>query len=166
MIIIGYQGIGKSTLCKEGNGFIDLESGNFWVEGVRDRNWAVVYANIAVHLCNQGYHVFTSSHKIVRDELRKHISDTVDIAVCYPMPSLKDVWCDKLKRRFQATGLEKDYKAWMNAQEMYDENIMDLSDEPLPMMHIPLYDMHYDLREEVMKRVKMVEKRRLLEDDV
>ena len=29
MIVIGYQGIGKSTL----KGYIDLESGNFWYNG-------------------------------------------------------------------------------------------------------------------------------------
>lgn len=33
MIIIGYQGIGKSTLAHEDNKYIDLESGNFWYQG-------------------------------------------------------------------------------------------------------------------------------------
>lgn len=36
MIIIGYQGIGKSTLAKNSLKYIDLESGNFWINGERD----------------------------------------------------------------------------------------------------------------------------------
>lgn len=35
MIVIGYQGIGKSTLANKDLRFIDLESGNFWVDGKR-----------------------------------------------------------------------------------------------------------------------------------
>jgi len=35
MIVIGYQGIGKSTLSKTNDKYIDLESGNFFVDGTR-----------------------------------------------------------------------------------------------------------------------------------
>ena len=50
MIIIGYQGIGKSTLAGKDNKFIDLESGNFWVNGERVENWYIPYCQIAEHL--------------------------------------------------------------------------------------------------------------------
>ena len=33
MIIIGYQGVGKSTLANKDDKFIDLESSSFWVKG-------------------------------------------------------------------------------------------------------------------------------------
>ena len=69
MIFVGYQGIGKSSIS--GNGNIDLESGNFWVNLTRYCDWYKVYCNIAKSLSEQGYNVFLSSHKVVRDELKK-----------------------------------------------------------------------------------------------
>ena len=66
--MIGYQGIGKSS-CAGKNDCIDLESGSFWVDGKRAEEWYIPYCQIAMHLANQGYTVFTSSHKVVRDQL-------------------------------------------------------------------------------------------------
>ena len=43
MIVIGYQGIGKSTYSNKDITCIDLESGNFWVDGVRLDDWYKVY---------------------------------------------------------------------------------------------------------------------------
>ena len=57
MIISGYQGIGKSSLAGSHN-CIDLESGNFWIDGVRDNDWYKPYCKIANHLSEQGYIVF------------------------------------------------------------------------------------------------------------
>ena len=81
MIIIGYQGIGKSTLAGK-NKCIDLESGNFWFydletyQKVRHNDWYIPYCNIANHLSEQGYIVFTSSHEVVRNELKKAVEST------------------------------------------------------------------------------------------
>ena len=50
MIIIGYQCIGKSSLSRVENGCIDLESSNFFLDGIRDENWYKIYAKIAVNL--------------------------------------------------------------------------------------------------------------------
>ena len=50
MIVIGYQGIGKSSLAGRNNIFIDLESGNFWVDGKRADDWYKPYCQIAEHL--------------------------------------------------------------------------------------------------------------------
>lgn len=141
MIVIGYQGIGKSTLCNKGSGrYIDLESGNFWVDGKRDDNWASIYANIAEHLSKQGYVVFTSSHKVVREALKD--SDE-DVYIIHPALSLKGAWITKLHDRYTITGLDKDYKAWRNAEEMFDQNIQDLMDDPIPS--IPIKSIHYSL---------------------
>lgn len=68
LIMIGYQGIGKSS-CAGKNDCIDLESSTFWFEGSRSENWYIPYCNIAMDLANQGYTVFTSSHKVVREQL-------------------------------------------------------------------------------------------------
>lgn len=122
MIIIGYQGIGKSTLAGK-NKCIDLESGNFWVDGKRADDWYVPYCQIANHLSEQGYTVFVSSHEVVRNELKKSKEKVV---VVFPGVHLKDKWIDKLEDRYERTYLDKDFKAWKNAVARYDENIREL----------------------------------------
>ena len=142
MIVIGYQGIGKSTLAKNANGYIDLESGNFFVDEVRPDDWYRTYCQIAHNLSEQGYVVFVSSHKVVRDELRNFYTD--DLLLVYPALALKDEWVEKLRVRWEISGKEKDYKAYMNAADRYDENIQEMSVET-GFVHVVLYDMNYDL---------------------
>ena len=128
MIIMGYQGIGKSTLAGKNTGTtncIDLESGNFWVDGKRDDNWYIPYCQIANHLSEQGYTVFVSSHEVVRNELMK--SDQ-SVYIIFPALNLKREWVCKLEQRYHMSGLEKDYKALMNAKTRYDDNIQELID--------------------------------------
>lgn len=148
MIVIGYQGIGKSSLAGKNN-CIDLESGNFWVDGKRSDDWYKMYCNIALHLHRQGFTVFTSSHQVVRDyfkEIATHAEKDY-IFVCYPEPYLKDAWIHKLELRYQETNLEKDYKAWKNAECRYLENIREL--ETCGFKKIPLETMQYSLAEEL-----------------
>lgn len=145
MIVIGYQGIGKSTIAGRNNKFIDLESGNFWVDGKRADDWYKPYCQIAEHLSQQGYIVFTSSHEVVRNQLAG--SNEVVVLV-FPSIELKDKWIAKLEKRYEKTGLEKDYKALMNAKDRYEENIKELyNTEPKGylMYRLILNDMDYDL---------------------
>ena len=142
MIIIGYQGIGKSTLAKDSLKYIDLESGNFWVNGERDEQWYKPYCNIANHLSAQGYTVFTSSHKEVREEL-KNSNEIVKIA--FPALELKTDWLIRLTNRYNESMLEKDYKALINASLYYEDNINDLMNEPFDKIVINNID--YNLRE-------------------
>lgn len=147
MIIIGYQGIGKSTLAGI-HKCIDLESGNFWFydletyQKVRHNDWYVPYCNIANHLSEQGYTVFTSSHEVVREELHK---SKEKIYVVFPSIKLKDKWIEKLEDRYNNTGLEKDYKALMNAKDRYEENIQELRKCGFPVFEI--LDIDYSLDE-------------------
>ena len=141
MIIIGYQGIGKSTLAGKNN-CIDLESGNFWVDGKRADDWYIPYCQIANHLSEQGYTVFVSSHEVVRNELKK--SDQKVYVVC-PHLYLKDEWITKLKERYEATGLEKDFKAWKNAEDRYDENIKEILGSGFDSYCI--HNMNYELED-------------------
>lgn len=141
MIIIGYQGIGKSTLAKDSWKYIDLESGNFWVNGERDEQWYKPYCNIANHLSAQGYTVFTSSHKEVREEL-KNSSEVVKIA--FPALELKTDWLIRLTNRYNESMLEKDYKALINASLYYEDNINDLMNEPFDK--IVINNIGYNLR--------------------
>lgn len=141
MIVIGYQGIGKSTLAGKNYKFIDLESGNFWVDGRRADDWYKPYCQIAEHLSQQGYIVFTSSHEVVRKQLEN--SNEI-VVVVYPSIELKDGWIDRLEYRYQCSGLDKDYKALMNAKDRFEENIKELSESNI-MYKIALIDMKYDL---------------------
>lgn len=142
MIIIGYQGIGKSTLAGKDK-YIDLESGNFWHNGIRPDNWYVFYCQIAEHLSQQGYNVFVSSHEVVRNRLRKYSNE--QLCVVFPSVELKDKWIDKLKKRFESTKLEKDYKAWMNAEDRYAENINELKNSGIS--YIEIKDINYSLKD-------------------
>ena len=141
MIIIGYQGIGKSILALRDNKFIDLESSNFYNNGERPDNWYVYYCNIANNLSEQGFNVFVSSHKVVRDRLKKYSNQNL---ICvYPSLYLKDEWIRKLQVRFQNDKSEKNYKALMNAIDKYEENITDLMN--CGIFGVELVSMNYDL---------------------
>ena len=161
MIISGYQGIGKSTLAGKNN-CIDLESGNFWVDGKRSDDWYKPYCQIANHLSEQGYIVFVSSHKVVREEL---MNSKEQVFVVFPAINLKEQWVKKLKERYEKTNLDKDYRALMNAKARYKENISELM-----LGNIKFYEitnMNYDLNEIVdyleykSKNYKYLEKGRV-----
>ena len=146
MIIIGYQGIGKTTLSKNYYNYIDLESTNTWFEenGERKRwpNWAEIYVNFAVDLSENYHHtVFVSSHQVVRDELKKR--DIPMVAVCCPRPELKEPWISRLRARYDYSGKDKDYRALMNAVDRYEENIAEIANSGFPVFWIDL--MNYDL---------------------
>lgn len=139
MIYVGYQGIGKSTLANKIPNAIDLESGNFFVQGFRHDDWFMVYANIAHHLSNQGKTVFTSSHKQLREYMKKM---NIPFTVVFPALELKKQWIAKLKSRWEETKRDKDFRAWVNAKEKYNENIRDLSREERKVI---ITDMDYSL---------------------
>lgn len=141
MIVIGYQGIGKSSLAGRDHKFIDLESSNFWVDGKRADDWYKPYCQIAEHLSRQGYIVFTSSHEVVRKQLE---NSREVVVVVYPSLELKNMWIDKLENRYRDTGLEKDYKALMNAKDRYEENIQELVNCKVPYK-VMLKNRDYDL---------------------
>lgn len=148
MIIIGYQGIGKSSLAKRNLKFIDLESGNFWVEGKRDSDWYKAYCNIAEHLSQQGYIVFTSSHEVVRQRLSE---STEEVWICYPSLELKEYWINKLKDRYEQTRSEKDYKAYMNALDRYEDNIAELMN--FFGNHLRIVNPEYDLEAMIIHHI-------------
>ena len=146
MIISGYQGIGKSTLSQGDPKFIDLESGCFWVNGVRSEDWYIVYCQMAEHLSRQGYTVFMSSHKAVREYLK---ASTERVYCCAPTIGLKDAWIEKLKQRYELTGQEKDKKAYLNAKQCYEENIKDIATCGLEVLWLP--KLSYSLRETIIR---------------
>lgn len=152
MIIIGYQGIGKSTLANKNLKYIDLESGNFWVDGKRDEKWYKYYCNIAEHLSNQGYIVFVSSHQVVRDELKNR---QIQAKCCVPSLKLKNEWITKLENRFKFSNLDKDYKALMNAKDRYIENITEIIESGFDTIIID--NINYNLEELISQEINNAE---------
>lgn len=124
-IVIGYQGVGKSTMCAKYNDCIDLESSSFWFKDdngnpKRWDNWAEIYGNIAEHLSRQGNIVCTASHYAVRERLK---NTAENVAIVVPALELKDKWVKRLYYRYLESATEKDYKAWMNAGDRYEQDI-------------------------------------------
>lgn len=147
MIVMGYQGIGKSTLASKDARYIDLESSNFWVDGKRADDWYKPYCQIAEHLSQQKYVVFTSSHEVVINFLKENSKEIIVAVV--PDPELKNRWIQKLEERYNKTHLDKDYKALKNAEDRYAENIKEIVDSNIPT--IILKDTIYDL-DKILRR--------------
>ena len=150
MIVIGYQGIGKSTICKDNPRYIDFESSALKMFGQRMPNWELPYCQMAIWLSKQGYVVFTSSHKEVREILKG--CDEYCIAIV-PSLELREEWCAKLKRRYEESGLEKDNLAFLNADSRYKENIIEIMDD-IPNTFL-IDNMDYSLKQIVDKCEKI-----------
>ena len=150
MIIIGYPGIGKSSISNSDTRCIDLESSNFFVDDKRPDDWYKYYVQIAQHLSAQGYTVFVSSHKVVRDELKA--TNAEDVAVCFPNTNLKEQWVERLCDRYKRTRLDKDLRAAMNVEQNYLSNIVELYDEAIKngWMMIAIGTTDYDLYTDVV----------------
>lgn len=159
MIVIGFQGIGKSSLARTANNVIDLESGCFWNGNYRPDDWYVYYCNVAIDLSSQGNTVFTSSHQVVRDYLASLPKNEL-IAVCYPSLKLKDEWIEKLRIRYEQTKLPKDEKAWERAALCYEADIKDLMASPFDKIEINtmFYDLHQLIRDYQEKKFNEADK--------
>lgn len=146
MIIIGYQGIGKSSVSGIENGCIDLESSNFWNDGKRHDDWYIYYCNIAVDLSKQGFTVFVSSHKEVRDYLLKFTDETMIVCV-FPETYLKDEWIQRLQTRFDNDPSEKNFKALMSAEDRFENNVIEMQSSG--HLYYGIEYMDYDLMDVV-----------------
>jgi hypothetical protein len=135
MVVIGYQGIGKSSTAKHLDNCIDLESSNFWItdeSGDRHRcsDWEAAYANLALDLSSQGNIVFVSSHQKVRVELyKRNIKLNQDIIMIYPSEILKDDWLVRLKDRYEKDPSKKNEAAYLNAVDRFSDNIREMIDD-------------------------------------
>ena len=155
MIIIGFPGIGKSTLACNNYKFVDLESSYFKTPDVRNEEWVVEYCQCAVYLSLHGFIVFVSSHKAVRDYLAKiHISEP--IVYIFPSKRIREQWIKKLEDRYMESGLDKDYRAFIRARDYYDDDIRDLySDDGIHYKWV-ITDINYDLEEEIEKFIDYI----------
>ena len=150
MIIIGFPGIGKSTLASNNDKFVDLESSYFKPLNNRNDDWVIDYCKLAEILSKNGRIVFVSSHRAVRDYLAK--MDTSETVACiFPSERIKEQWVKKLEDRYVESGLDKDYRAFIRARDRYDDDIRELyCDNGIPYKWV-ITDINYNLEEEIDK---------------
>lgn len=155
MIIIGFPGIGKSTLACNNDRFVDLESSYFKIPDARNDDWVVEYCKLAEFLSKNGRIVFISSHKDVRDYIAK--MRTNELVTCvFPSKRVREQWVKKLEDRYMNSGLDKDYRAFIRARDHYDDDIRDLySDDGIPYK-LMITDINYNLEEEIEKFIDCI----------
>lgn len=142
MIVIGYPGIGKSTLAGRDRRYIDLESECFYIDGERDSRWFIPYCNIAEDLSRHGYIVFVSSHASVREHLS---GSSENVVLVYPSIDLKDEWISKLTERYQDTRSDKDHRALLHVNNYYEEEVLDMETNKRIPYELCFIDIDYDL---------------------
>lgn len=146
MIIIGYPGIGKSTLAGRYKEYIDLESSN-WnnPDNTKLDNWWWSYGKVAEDLSRQGYRVFVSCHP----QVQKYFEESNEyVMICYPSLHMKDDWTLKLAQRYEQDRSTKNLAALNNVDLFYDKQIRAL-DESLFKHKCVLKDMNYILDNEI-----------------
>ena len=133
MIIIGFPGIGKSSVTRayEGNtnttGYIDLESSNF----VKDDNWVKEYCDLAIDLELQGYNVFVSSHKDVREYLADKQDIFPDIVEVFPAKELRDMWLNRLESRYMKCKTDKNERALSYMCQKFDDAVDEMEHDAI-----------------------------------
>ena len=145
MIVIGYPGVGKSTVSKRSIKYVDFDSSSFSTK----EGWEADYVFNAEMLSSHGHVVFVSAHRAVQDLLKKSKEKVV---VVYPALRLHDFWINKLKVRYMKTNDKGDYRALARCVTHYCEDIVELKELPFPQIKIDTED--YDLEkllEEVME---------------
>lgn len=140
MIILGYPGIGKSAVCKNRSGWIDLESSNF---NLKTDDGVAQYCGVAMDLSDQGKTVFVSTHENVRKYFES-VPKRSFVAVVYPKLELKEAWIKRLTARYNKTGLIKDRRALSRAEENYENDIEALMTSSLTQIQIS--SDHYNLK--------------------
>ena len=148
MIIIGYPGIGKSTLAGRYKEYIDLESSN-WnnIDNTKPDNWWWSYGRVAEDLSRQGYRVFVSCHP----QVQKYFEESTEyVMVCYPSLHMKDDWTLKLAQRYKEDRSMKNLAALNNVDLFYDKQIKELNKSKFKHKCV-LEDMNYTLDTEIDK---------------
>ena len=154
MIIIGFPGIGKSTLAYNNDKFVDLESSYFKTPDVRNEDWVIEYCKLAEFLSKNGSIVFVSSHKAVRDYITK-MRTYEHVACVFPSKRIRDQWIKKLEERYMNSGLDKDYRAFIRARDYYDDDIRELYADGISYKWI-ITNINYNLEEEIDKLIDYI----------
>ena len=139
MIIIGYLGVGKSTVSNKNPNYIDFDSSMF----PKDDGWEESYVERAEALSEQGFTVFVSAHKAVQDLLK---NSKEKIIIVYPNLLLREAWIKKLTDRYEKTKFESDKRALERCISFYSDDIVELMELPFPKVELKVSS-NYDLEE-------------------
>lgn len=146
MIIIGYPGVGKTSLAGRYNQYIDLESSN-WnsPDNTKPDMWWWSYGRVAEDLSRQGYRVFVSCHPSVQ----KYFEESNEyVMVLYPSLELKEEWIKRVADRYDRDRSMKNLAA-LNNVELYYDNQIRLLDDSQFKNKLVLKDMNYTLDNEI-----------------
>ena len=141
MIISAYQGVGKSTLAKTDLKIIDLESSSF---DKASPNWYIDYCRVAMNLDKQGYIVFISSHKSVRDYLKS--LGFIKYYMIMFAENTENSLIERLKERYDKSDSDKDYRAYMNAKMHFKDSLKEIADDK-ELNTYWITDMNYSLKD-------------------
>ena len=146
MIIIGYPGVGKTSLAGRYNQYIDLESSNWnGPDNTKPDMWWWSYGKVAEDLSRQGYRVFVSCHPSVQ----KYFEESNEyVMVLYPSLELKENWIKRVADRYDRDRSMKNLAALNNVELYYDNQIRLLDDSPFKNKLV-LKDMNYTLDNEI-----------------
>lgn len=146
MIIIGYPGVGKTSLAGRYNQYIDLESSN-WnsPDNTKPDMWWWSYGKVAEDLSRQGYRVFVSCHPSVQ----KYFEESNEyVMVLYPSLELKEEWIKRVTDRYDRDRSMKNLAALNNVELYYDKQISSLNNSPFKNKLVLKY-MNYTLDNEI-----------------
>lgn len=129
MIIIGYLGVGKSTVSNKNPNYIDFDSSMF----PKEEGWEKDYVERAEALSEQGFTVFVSAHKAVQDLL---LNSKEKIIVVYPAVGMRHSWIKKLSDRYDKTQFESDKRALERCVECFSFDIARMSNLPFKKIEL------------------------------
>lgn len=143
MIIMGYPGIGKTTLANGDYRFIDLDSSNPLLTGlIKKKHWERQYVGTAIYLSKKGYHVFVSTHpEVIKEVIAR---DGNNALIVFPSKDIKEYWLEKLLDRYKSLPNRQTHNAWRRARDHFDEDIEELSN--VKCHQIVLETESYDLK--------------------
>ena len=145
MIVCGFPGIGKTSICNTIERYVDLESSTFnLTDHTEDtkpekmENWEQFYCQIAYDLAFQGKIVFVSSHQAIRDRLfnmknKSNFHKMIPILIVYPDLAIKDNWLERLERRYWISfncgwpDVYKNKAAWDACKLHYEDFVNELN---------------------------------------
>lgn len=116
MIIIGYHLIGKSTVVKNNEGYVILNTPEY--EG--QDNWVSRYIGAASLLSDIGVDVFVAPRKEIIQELVKREYGAL---LVYPTPELKDEWVERAVKKFLVTRDNRDALLAQHILANFEEDI-------------------------------------------
>ena len=129
MIIIGYLGVGKSTVSSRNPNYIDFDSSMF----PKEEGWEKDYVERAEALSEQGFTVFVSAHKEVQDLL---LNSKEKVIAVYPAVGMRHTWIKKLSERYDKTQFESDKRALERCVECFSFDIARMSNLPFKKIEL------------------------------